>query len=63
MMLINALGISREYASAVVIPGDTVIDETCGKCRDTFLLAGLVHENGHVFTFDIRKNLYYSLKN
>ncbi len=54
-MLINALGMSHEYASAVVKPGDIVIDATCGKGRDTLLLAGLVGKSGHVFAFDIQE--------
>ena len=55
MMLINALGLSREYASRVVKPGDTVIDATCGKGRDTVLLAKLSGDTGHVYAFDIQR--------
>ncbi|MCK5758389.1 MAG: methyltransferase domain-containing protein [Clostridiales bacterium] len=55
MLLINALGLSREYASLVVKPGDTVVDATCGKGRDTILLAKLSGNIGHVYAFDIQE--------
>ena len=55
MLLINALELSREYASRVVNPGDTVVDATCGKGRDTILLAKLSGNIGHVYAFDIQE--------
>ena len=55
MILINALLLSREYASSVVKPGDTVVDATCGKGRDTVLLANIAGKKGHVYAFDIQE--------
>lgn len=54
MILINSLGLSHDYARRAVRPGDTVVDATCGKGRDTLFLAGLVGECGKVFAFDIQ---------
>ena len=50
----NALKLSHEYICANVNIGDTVVDATCGRGRDTLLLAHLVKENGSVFSFDIQ---------
>lgn len=55
MRLINALGLSHEYAARVVNPGDTVLDATCGKGRDTLFLARIVGDSGDVFAFDIQE--------
>lgn len=56
MILINALTLSHSYAKKTVKPGDIVVDATCGKGRDTILLAGLAGENGHVYAFDIQED-------
>jgi len=37
------------------MPGDTVVDATCGNGHDTLLLADLVGETGNVFAFDIQE--------
>lgn len=50
----NALGLSHQYATAVVRPGDTVVDATCGNGGDTVFLAGLVGPTGRVIAFDIQ---------
>ena len=42
----NALKLAHAYLNANVGKGDTVIDATAGKGRDTLLLASLVGENG-----------------
>ncbi len=55
MILINALGLSHSFVAKIVKPGDKVVDATCGKGRDTLLLAGLAGENGHVYAFDIQE--------
>lgn len=52
----NALKLSHAHMKAHVKPGDTVIDATAGKGRDTLLLSELVGENGHVYAFDIQKD-------
>ncbi len=51
----NALKLSHEYIKENVKAGDTVIDATAGKGRDTLLLAKLVGDEGKVFAFDIQK--------
>lgn len=55
MILINALGLSHAYAKKAVRPGDTAVDATCGKGRDTLLLAGLAGSEGRVYGFDIQE--------
>jgi len=55
MILVNALGLSHTYAKKAIKPGDTVVDATCGKGRDTLLLADLAGEDGHVYAFDIQE--------
>ena len=50
----NALKLSHEYIKAHVTKGDTVIDATMGRGRDTLLLALLAGETGKVYAFDIQ---------
>lgn len=50
----NALALSHQYARLLILPGDTVIDATCGNGGDTEFLAGLVGPDGHVIGFDIQ---------
>lgn len=54
MILINSLGLSHDYARRAVKDGDTAVDATCGKGRDTLFLSQLVGEKGCVFAFDIQ---------
>lgn len=63
MMLINSLKMSREMVAKAVSPGDTVIDATCGKGRDTLLLAEMVGPNGRVFSFDIQEAAVSTTRN
>lgn len=51
----NALKLSHEHFKAHIKEGDTVIDATAGRGRDTLLLSRLVGENGHVYAFDIQE--------
>lgn len=51
----NAVNISRQVISQVVKTGDAVVDATCGRGKDTLLLAGLVGEKGRVYAFDIQE--------
>ncbi len=53
-VILNALGLSHQYAAAVIKPGDTVVDATCGNGGDTAFLAGLVGPAGRVIGFDIQ---------
>ena len=50
----NALKLSHEHMKANIKEGDTVIDGTAGRGRDTLLLSELVGESGKVFAFDIQ---------
>lgn len=50
----NALKLSHAHFKAHIREGDTVIDATAGKGRDTLLLSELVGEDGKVFAFDIQ---------
>lgn len=38
-----------------VLPGNRVVDATCGNGKDTLLLAELVGEAGHVYALDIQQ--------
>ena len=46
---------AHEIVSAVVRPGETVIDATAGNGHDTLFLAGLVGEGGRVVAFDVQE--------
>ncbi len=50
----NALKLSHEHCSAHIKEGDTVVDATAGRGRDTLLLSRLVGDGGKVFAFDIQ---------
>jgi tRNA G37 N-methylase Trm5 len=51
----NSLTQSHLYIERFVGEGDTVIDATAGNGNDTILLAKLVGQTGHVFSFDIQQ--------
>lgn len=51
----RAVEISHRLLKMAVKEGDTVIDGTAGKGRDTCFLAGLVGETGLVWAFDIQE--------
>lgn len=42
--------------------GDYVVDATCGNGNDTLLLANLVGESGHVYSFDIQNQAIETTK-
>ena len=58
----NALKLSHEHMKAHVKEGDTVIDATAGKGRDTLLLSNLVGNSGHVYAFDIQASAVESTR-
>jgi len=62
MKLINALGMARQMAKDHIEQGDTVIDATAGRGRDTLLLSNLVGKTGRVFSFDIQEEAIASSK-
>lgn len=50
----NTLGIAQSFLRQYVRAGDTCIDATAGKGRDTAFLCALTGENGRVLAFDIQ---------
>lgn len=50
------LTLAHHFWETIVIPGDTVIDATCGNGHDTLCLAklALTEDSGTVFAFDIQ---------
>ncbi len=56
----NALGLSHKFIFEHVKKGDTCIDATAGRGRDTLFLCRLVGEEGRVFAFDIQQEAIQS---
>ncbi len=60
----NSVSMARHVLNQHIRPGDTVIDATCGRGKDTLYLARLVGKTGRVLAFDIQSlavNSTYSL--
>ncbi len=53
---LNALGLSHQFMAAHIRPGDTCIDATAGRGRDTLFLCRLVGEHGRVIAMDIQED-------
>lgn len=51
---LNALGLSHQFMAAHIRPGDTCIDATAGRGRDTLFLCRLVGDTGRVIALDIQ---------
>lgn len=51
----NALKLSHEYIKANLKSGDTAVDATMGRGRDTLLLSQIVENSGKVYAFDIQE--------
>lgn len=62
-ILKNSLNQSHELISQIVTNGDIVVDATAGKGNDTAFLAGLVGEEGKVYSFDIQESALNITKN
>ncbi len=58
----NALKLCHEHLKTHINKGDTVIDATMGRGRDTLLLSTLVGDGGKVFAFDIQSEALKSTK-
>ncbi|MFN2747537.1 MULTISPECIES: tRNA (mnm(5)s(2)U34)-methyltransferase [Bacillus] len=56
MTLKNILPYSKELLKSAAGEGDIVIDATMGNGHDTYFLAELVGESGHVYAFDIQES-------
>ncbi len=54
-LFLKATEMAQLLLALKVKPGDTVIDATAGKGRDTCFLAALVKEQGKVWAFDRQK--------
>ncbi len=54
-LILKATEMAQLLLALKVKPGDTVIDATAGKGRDTCFLASLVKEQGKVWAFDKQK--------
>lgn len=54
-MQLNTLGLAHEFLRRSIRPGDTCIDATAGRGRDTALLCRLAGETGRVLAFDIQE--------
>ena len=52
---LNTLTLAHQFVEAKIKKGDTVIDATCGKGRDTLFLSTLVGAEGRVLAFDIQE--------
>jgi precorrin-6B methylase 2 len=50
----SILRYSHHLLEEIILPGETVIDATCGNGNDTLFLSKLVGENGEVIAFDIQ---------
>ncbi len=53
-ILKNSLLQSHQLVESIIKPGDYVVDATAGNGNDTVFLAGLVGEDGQVYSFDIQ---------
>lgn len=51
----NTLGLAHAFLQRYVCPGDTCIDATAGRGRDTAFLCRLTGETGRVLAFDIQE--------
>lgn len=52
----NTLGLAHAFLQRYVRPGNTCIDATAGRGRDTALLCRLTGETGRVLAFDIQED-------
>ena len=52
---LGVLDLAHKFLREHVLPGDTVIDATCGRGNDTKLLCELSGESGRVIGFDIQQ--------
>lgn len=58
----NALGLSHKYIKEYLFAGETCIDATAGRGRDTLFLSKIVGEHGKVLAFDIQEDAIKSTK-
>ncbi|MBR6633130.1 MAG: methyltransferase domain-containing protein [Clostridia bacterium] len=58
----NTVKLSHQHMKAHLNKGDTVVDATAGRGRDTLLLSQLVGDGGKVYAFDIQEEAINSTK-
>ncbi|ETF38436.1 rRNA methylase [Chlamydia pecorum MC/MarsBar] len=51
----NIVKLSHEVFHDVVVPGDTVVDATCGRGLDSLVLARLLQGEGKLVVYDIQQ--------
>jgi SAM-dependent methyltransferase len=61
-MLAKPLLFARTVLETYLIPGDVAIDATCGRGRDTVVMAELVGDRGKVYAIDIQPEAIVSTK-
>ena len=60
--MLKTISFAHYLLKEIIVPGDTVIDATCGNGNDTLMLAEACGENGHVYAFDIQKQAVQTTK-
>ena len=63
MRRLSATDIAHDFLKRYVREGDTCIDATAGRGKDTLFLCELVGEKGNVLAFDIQEEAIESTKN
>lgn len=63
MKLEGILPFARTLLKCTVKAGDIAVDATAGNGHDTLFLAGLVAEEGQVFSFDVQKEAIENTRN
>lgn len=58
----NALKLAHASLAERLKPGDTCVDATAGRGRDTLFLCGLVGETGKIYAFDIQEEALRSTR-
>ncbi|WP_201456279.1 class I SAM-dependent methyltransferase [Chlamydia sp. 17-3921] len=58
----NVVCLSHEVFHEIVVPGDTVVDATCGHGWDSLVLARLLQGQGKLVAYDIQKEALESAK-
>ena len=61
-MFKGVIPFAHHLLKEVTTEGDIVLDATCGNGNDTLLLATLVGETGHVYSFDVQQQAIETTK-
>lgn len=52
----DPIGVNRDFLASVVMPGDLVVDATCGNGHDSFFLRNQIGAQGVLFAYDIQQS-------